>query len=121
MPRTPIRVVPDPSRVRSVPKSFGWIDHRFLRDGHLPRLTLDDLGLYLFLVLAAGADGVSYYRKEKICDALGLSFGPFEAAKSRLQERDLIAFRPFSEHDLNGYYQVLSLPESSVSEAAARA
>lgn len=103
-------ILPRPDRIRRIEGSFAWIDHRFLRKGHLHRLTLEDLGLYLFLTLAADRNGVSYYRREKMCDALGLSFSQFEGAKTRLIERGLIAFRPHREDDVNGFYQVLPLP-----------
>jgi hypothetical protein len=104
-------VVPRPDLVRRVPKGFGWIDHRLRRDGFLAQLTLEDLALYVFLVLAAGPDGVSWYRKEKISDALGLSWAQFDQARQRLLERGLIAFAPFGPNDTNGFYQVLPLPE----------
>lgn len=105
------RVVPRPDLVRRVPQGFGWIDHRLRRDGFLAVLTLEDLALYVFLVLAAGPDGVSWYRKETIAAALALSWDQFEQARERLVERQLIAFAPFRSHDPNGYYQVLPLPE----------
>ncbi len=107
------RVVPRPDQVRRVPNGFGWIDHRLRRDGFLAELTLEDLALYVFLVLAAGPDGVSWYRKETISAALTLSWEQFELARERLLDRELIAFRPFRPDDPNGYYQVLPLPERS--------
>ena len=99
--------VPQPHRVRKIQGSFGWVDHRLLRQGHIRSLTPDDLGLYLFLILAANRDGVSFYRKDKICDTLGFSWDRFEEARRRLVERDLIAFDPFGPHEVDGYYQVL--------------
>lgn len=107
------RVVPRPDLVRSVPRGFGWIDHRLRRDGFLGRLTPEDIAVYVFLVLAAGHDGVSWYRKETIAEALGLSWRQVEEARERLVDRELIAFSPFRPADPNGYYQVLRLPEAS--------
>ena len=46
---------------RPVPRGFGWIDHRFLRDGHIRLRTHRELSLYLLLVLAADSRGVSFY------------------------------------------------------------
>ena len=66
-----------------------------------------DQALYLFLVLAADRHGVSFYRKEKICDALGLDWGQFEVARDRLIDLKLIAFEPYNAGTPNGYYQVL--------------
>ena len=70
-------------------------------------MTHQDQALYLFLVLAADRHGVSFYRKEKICDALGLDFSEFEIARDRLIDFGLIAFEPYSAMTPNGYYQVL--------------
>jgi hypothetical protein len=99
--------LPQPQRVRRIEKSFAWIDHRLLRNGFLPVMTHEDQSLYLFLALAADRNGVSFYRKEKICDCLGLDFQQFEVAKDRLIGMNLIAFQPYSILSPNGFYQVL--------------
>ena len=65
--------------------------------------------LYLFLVLASDCNGVSFYRKEKICDAVSLDFSQFEIAKDRLINMKLIAFESYSALSPNGYYQVLPI------------
>ena len=104
--------LPQPQRVRRIEKSFAWIDHRLLRNGFLPVMTHHDQSLYLFLVLAADRNGVSFYRKEKICDQLGLDFGAFEVARDRLIDLKLIAFEPYSALTPNGYYQVLPVDGS---------
>jgi len=99
--------LPQPRRVRRIEESFAWIDHRLLRGGFLPVMTHQDQSLYLFLVLAADRNGVSFYRKEKICDCLGLDFQQFEVARDRLIGMGLIAFQPYSILSPNGFYQVL--------------
>jgi len=102
-------VVPDPGRVRQIRGSFGWIDHRLLRDGHLARMGLAEIALYLFLVLAANRHGVSWYRKEHIAKILGISEEEFHHARDRLVEKQLVVFSPFRPGDVNGYCQVLPL------------
>ena len=99
--------IPQPQRVRRIEGSFAWIDHRLLRNGYLPVMSHPDQGLYLFLTLAADRHGVSFYRKEKICDVLGLGFCDFDVARDRLIDLKLIAFQPYSALTPNGYYQVL--------------
>jgi hypothetical protein len=99
--------IPQPQRVRRIEKSFAWIDHRLLRNGYLPVMTHQEHALYLFLALAADRHGVSFYRKEKICDATGLDWVQFEVARDRLIDFKLIAFEPYSALTPNGYYQVL--------------
>jgi len=102
--------VPQPQNIRKITGSFGWIDHRLLREGHLQQMTHQDLALYLFLVLAADRQGVSFYRKEKICQTLGLAFRQFEIARDRLIDSALIAFEGYTVLSPNGYYQVLPIP-----------
>lgn len=110
----PKYVIPQPSRVRRIGNgSFAWIDHRLLRRGHLARMTHHDQSLYLFLVLAADRNGVSFYRKEKVCDLLDLDFGQFEIARDRLVEMGLVAFEPYRVGTPNGFHQVLSLDDSA--------
>jgi hypothetical protein len=99
--------IPQPAQVRKIERSFAWLDHRLLRDGYLPVMTNQDQAVYLFLALAADRHGVSFYRKEKICDQLGLDWGEFEVAKRRLVQLNLIAYEPFGESNPNGFYQVL--------------
>lgn len=99
--------IPQPQQVRRIEGSFAWIDHRLLRNGYLAVMTHDEQALYLFLALVADRHGVSFYRKEKICDLLGLDFGQFEIARDRLTDLQLIAFEPYSAATPNGHYQVL--------------
>ncbi len=101
--------IPQPRRIRQVPRSFAWIDHRLLRNGYQEVMSHQDQALYLFLALAADRHGVSFYRKEKICRFLGLDFGEFEVAKDRLIDFRLIAFAPYSAVSPNGFYQILPL------------
>jgi hypothetical protein len=99
--------IPQPQRVRRIEKSFAWIDHRLLRNGYLEVMAHHDQVLYLFLVLAADRHGISFYRKEKICDAVGLDWSEFEMARDRLMNLGLLAFQPYSATTPNGYYQIL--------------
>ena len=101
--------VPQPQNVRKINGSFAWVDHRLLRDGYLPVMTQQDQAFYLFLLLAADRNGVSFYRKEKICDILALDFQQFEVARDRLIDLNLIGYQPYTALSPNGYYQVLPI------------
>jgi len=102
-------LIPQPKSIRRIQQSFAWIDHRLIRDGYLQVMTHEDLALYVFLVLAADCNGVSFYRKEKMCDLVALSFSQFEIARDRLMSMKLIAFEPYSVITPNGFYQVLPI------------
>lgn len=101
--------IPQPKNIRSIKGSFAWIDHQLIRNGFLDRMTHEDILLYLFLVLVADKNGVSFYRKEKICETLSLEYNQFEIAKDRLIDMKLIAFEGYSALSPNGYYQILPI------------
>ena len=54
-----------PQRTRTIPPSFAWIDHRLRSEGILGQLRPEDLGLYLFLTLAAAQKGLSCWRLDR--------------------------------------------------------
>jgi hypothetical protein len=85
------------------------MDHRLIRNGFINVMTHEDIVLYLFLILAAVKNGVSFYRKEKICEVVSLDYSQFEVAKDRLINMKLIAFEGYSVLSPNGYYQVLPI------------
>jgi hypothetical protein len=91
-----------PDRLRRPPARFSWVDHRLVREGHLRRCTSEALALYLFLIVVADAEGLSYYGEVSLCGHLGLEAPGLRAARRALVDAGLIAYeRPF--------YQVLSL------------
>jgi len=92
-----------PDRRRHISGSFAFIEHRFLRDGFWRSLTQHQCLLYVFLVLVADRNGLSYYGYDKICTLLRLTLDEYLVARNTLIEHDLIAF--------DGHlFQVLSLP-----------
>ncbi len=94
----------NPLRARKITGSFAFIEHRFLRNGFFAALTHHELLLYVFLVLVADRNGLSYYSYDKICILLSISVDEYIFARDALIEKDLVAF--------DGYlFQVLSLPE----------
>jgi hypothetical protein len=115
-------LIPQPKSIRRIQQSFAWIDHRLIRNGYLQVMTHEDLALYVFLILAADCNGVSFYRKEKICDIVSLKFNEFEIARDRLMDMNLIAFEPYSVITPNGFYQVLAIqtPAPNYAQSALR-
>ncbi|MHC4481418.1 MAG: hypothetical protein ACYS1C_10695 [Planctomycetota bacterium] len=97
--------------MRKIERSFAWIDHRLLREGYLAVMGHQEQALYLFLALAADRNGVSFYRKERICDCLGLDDAQFQVARDRLVDLGLIAFQPYTILSPNGFYQVLPVDQ----------
>ena len=86
----------DPTRVRTLPAHFAWIDHR-LRE-RLRELSLEEMALLLFLHLAADRTGCSFWADATIARKLGLREGDVIQARSRLVAKGLVAYRsPLSQ------------------------
>jgi len=98
--RRPIR----PERLRSIPRSFSWIDRELLHRGFLARLEPQEISLYFFLALVSGPEGTSFYSHATIAKILKLSLDEVLAALRGLVVKDLVAFSYPT-------FQVLSLPE----------
>lgn len=93
-----------PDRIRSVPKSFSWIDREILHRGLLSELAQAEILLYFFLALVAGPQGTSFWGYRRIGKLLKLTPDEILAALRGLIAKDLVAFRYPT-------FQVLSLPE----------
>jgi len=104
-----------PERLRRPPGSFAWFDHRLRSSGLLPMLEPPELGLYLFLVLAADQDGLSCWRLDRIERELPcFDRSALWKARDRLVALDLIAFKAWRPSDPDGVYQVLSVQRTGV-------
>jgi hypothetical protein len=95
---------PLPDRLRALPpRGFGWIDHRFLRDGYLSRASLPALALHSLLVCACDQQGLSYYSAQRLCALLGTEAAVLIDAREELIALGLLAYaKPI--------YQLLALP-----------
>lgn len=99
----PIKRLIDARRMRKTPpRGFGWIDHRLLRDGYLDRCSSESLALYVLLVCASDAQGLSYYSDYRIAEMLGLEPAVLRSCRGELISLGLIAYQ-------KPLYQLLSL------------
>ena len=89
-------------RVRQVPRQFGWIDRRVLREGYIGRCEAPALALYLLLVIVADAQGLSFYADASLERLLSMSVDTLGRARANLLRAGLIAYRA-------PLYQVLGL------------
>jgi len=90
------------TRVRKVPKSFNWIDHRLVRDRYIEKCSQTQSALYLFLVCVSDVKGLSYYADKSIMQKLDMDIQTLKEARSGLIKNNLIAWQ-------QPIYQVLSL------------
>ena len=107
LPVTP----PRPERLRQVPRAYGWLDARLLREDWLSRLGAEGAAALVFLALAANRDGVSYYGRERMARHLALERATLDRLLRRLLDLDLVAYRPWSATNPDGVWQVLAMPE----------
>ena len=91
-----------PGRVRCVPKSFSWIDHRLVSDRYIERCSHTSGTLYLFLACVGDDKGLSYYGDKTIMKKLSMEQCAFDQARSELIRMGLVAWQ-------KPLYQVLSL------------
>lgn len=91
-----------PARVRKIPKQFSWVDQQLIQEHYIERCDASALALYLFLLTAADAQGLSFYSDPTLVKRL--SMHPTRLAKARedLRQAGLIAYE-------KPLYQVLAL------------
>ena len=99
-------------RRKGLPRGFGWIDHRLLRDGYLGHCSPEALALYVFLVCAADAQGLSYYSEPRIAQLLRLDPQTLRQARRELLGLGLIAYQ-------KPLYQLLSLEAECTADSPA--
>lgn len=99
-----------PQRLRLIPPTFSWVDHRLVRHEYLARADHSAWTLYLFLVTVADAQGLSYYSDAAIGRHLKMDAVALSAARQQLIQADLIAYR-------RPLYQILSLPDDPKTSA----
>jgi hypothetical protein len=96
----------NPTRIRCIKGSFGFIPHNFLTDGFLASLKQKEILLYFFLILVSDRNGLSYYNYDSICTFLQITVDYYIEAREGLIKKDLI--------DFDGtVFQVLDLPSGT--------
>ncbi len=94
----------NPTRVRRITGSFGWIDHRFINDDHIRRCEKNEILFYFFLIAVSNRDGMSFWGDAGISGILQMKPEQLINARLGLIDKLLIAYK-------KGVYQVLALPE----------
>ncbi len=99
-----------PDRLRRIPPSFSWVDHRLIREHHLRGCNPCAWALYLFLITVADSQGLSYYSDASASRILQVDPVALTHARQQLLQSQLIAYR-------KPLYQVLDLEPSTISES----
>jgi len=103
----------NPQRVRRIPRQFSWVDHRVVRDRFIESCSHPAAALYLFLLVVADHQGLSYYSDASLSTRLSMDAPTLERARRNLIEAGLVAFK-------KPLYQVLDLEPRAESTSEAR-
>ena len=110
MPQRPPPTPPYPELERRPSGSFGWLDAELVQDGWLAELGAHATAVLTLLSLAADRRGASFYSRDRMATALGLSLHEVDEALSGLLDARLVAHRPWRPGRLDGVWQLLPVP-----------
>ena len=91
-----------PERIRRLPRGFGWVDHRLVREHYVEKCSHGGLALYLFLVTVSDSQGLSWWSERSLAARLGMQVDRVRQARTELEAAGLVAY----EHPV---WQVLPL------------
>lgn len=97
-----VKTVIEKDRIRKIPRSFSWVDHRLVREHHIEKCSHAQSALYLFLICVADDKGLSYYGDPALMEKLNMDQSTLDQAREGLVHNRLIAWQ-------KPIYQVLSL------------
>lgn len=90
---------------RKMEYPFGWIPQRFVTDGIMKTLRIEEILLYIFLSLVSDKNGISWYGDKRISELTGIPAVGIITARFGLEKKGFIAYK-------KPYYQVLQMPRS---------
>ena len=100
-------------RLRRVRRPFGWVDSRLIREDWLRDCGPTAWALYLFWVIVADAQGLSYYADQSVAHRLHITAEAVSAGRAELIRAGLLAYEP-------PLVQVLSLEREARRESPER-
>lgn len=120
MNRRPPPVPPRPDLERRPRGAFGWLEAELLHDGWLAEIGPHAALVLALLAIAADRRGASFFRRERMAVALGISRHEVDAALQRLLDCGLVDHRPWRAGVRDGVWQLLPIPERRRSDRALR-
>lgn len=90
---------------------FGWLEAELLHDGWLAEVGPNAAAVLLLLALAADPRGASFFGRDRMAAALGMTRHDVDHALQNLIDAALVAFRPWRPGTPNGVWQLLQ-PQS---------
>ena len=100
-------VPPRPELERRPRGAFGWLDAELLHDGWLAEVGPQATAMLVLLALAADRRGASFFSRERMALALGMSRHEVDVALERLLDTGLVDHRPWRAGVRDGVWQLL--------------
>jgi hypothetical protein len=91
--------------------AFGWLDAELLHDGWLAEIGPHATATMLMLALAADRRGASFFGRDRMAQALGMSRHEVDQALQCLLDAGIVALRPWRPRCVDGVWQLLPLPQ----------
>ena len=118
MNRRPSPLPPRPNLERRPNGAFGWLQADLLHDGWLAEIGPHAAALLVLLALAADRRGASFFSRQRMAQALGMSRHEIDVALQRLLDAGLIDHRPWRAGVGDGVWQLLPLAPRAEPERA---
>ena len=98
---------PRPDLERRPAGAFGWLQAELLHDRWLADVGPHAAAVLVLLALAADRRGASFFSRDRMAQALGMSFHEVDVALQRLLDAGLVDLRPWRNGVRDGVWQLL--------------
>ncbi len=103
-------IPPWPELERRPRGAFGWLEAELLHQGRLAELGPHGAALLVLLALAADRRGASFFSRDRMAVALGMTRCEVDQGLQRLLDDGLVAHRPWRAGVRDGVWQLLPPP-----------
>ncbi len=100
-------VPPRPDMERRPSGAFGWLQAELLHDRWLAEVGPHATAVLVLLALAADRHGASFFSRQRMAQALGMSQHEVDVALQRLLDAGLVDLRPWRAGVRDGVWQLL--------------
>jgi hypothetical protein len=104
--------------VRRPTGAFGWLDAELLHDGWLAEIGPHAAAVLLLLALAGDRRGASFFGRDRMASALGMTRHEVDQALQQLLDAGIAAVRPWRPGGGDGVWQLLPLARRRAPERA---
>lgn len=118
MNRRPPPTPPRPDLERRPSGAFGWLQTELLHDRWLADIGPHAAAVLLLLALAADRRGASFFSRDRMAQALGMSHHEVDVALQRLLDAGLVDLRPWRPGARDGVWQLLQPAPRRATERA---